>query len=110
MAQQTTVLAPSARVARRQPPAAAESAEPECRTVWRDSVAHKQDLQAARPDVIWPHRERITPWAAYVLMRTAVLDVSGSAEPDRLPGRLAIAIAYRDATRQRLRRRDRGRR
>jgi hypothetical protein len=98
MAQQTAVLAPSAGVVRWQPPAAGESGEPECRTVWRDNVVSKQDFQAAHPGVIWPHRERTAPWDASVpIPEGAFLEAAGSAELGRLPSRLAIAVARRDA-------------
>lgn len=102
MAQQTAVLAPSARIVRWQPPAAAESDEPECPTVWRDNVVCQQDFQAAHPDVIWPHHERNAPWVAYIPMPDgAFLEVTDSAELGRLLDKLAIAVAHRDAPRER---------
>ena len=48
MAQQTAVLAPPAKIVRWQPPAAAESDEPECRTVWRDNVVRSR---TSRPPI-----------------------------------------------------------
>jgi hypothetical protein len=102
MAQQAAVLAPSARIVRWLPPATAESDEPECRTVWRDNVARQQDFQTAHPDVIWPHRELNAPWVAYVPMSDgAFLEVTDSAELGRLLDNLAIAVAHRDAQRER---------
>lgn len=100
MAQQTVVLAASARIVRWQPPAAAESNEPECRNVWRENVTRQQGFQAAHPDVIWPHHERNAPWVAYIPMPSgAFLEVTDSAELGRLLDKLAIAIAvaHRDA-------------
>lgn len=103
MAQQAAVLAPSARVVRWLPPATAESDESECRTVWRDNVARQQDFQTAHPDVIWPHRELNAPWVAYVPMSDgAFLEVTDSAELGRLLDKLAIAVAHRDAQRERV--------
>jgi hypothetical protein len=102
MAQQAAVLAPSARIVRWLPPATAESDEPECHTVWRDNVARQQDFQTAHPDVIWPHRELNAPWVAYVPMSDgAFLEVTDSAELGRLLDNLAIAVAHRDAQRER---------
>ena len=102
MAQQAAVLAPSARIVRWLPPATAESDEPECRTVWRDNVARQQDFQTAHPDVIWLHRELNAPWVAYVPMPDgAFLEVTDSAELGRLLDKLAIAVAHRDAQRER---------
>ena len=98
MAQQAAALALSARIVRWQLPAAAESDEPECHTASRDNVARQQDYQAAHPDVIWLHRELNAPWVAYVPMPDgAFLEVTGSAGLGRLLGKLAIAVAYRDA-------------
>jgi hypothetical protein len=98
MVQQTAVLAASARIVRWQPPAATESDEPECRTVWRDNVARQQDFQAAYPDVIWPHHEQNAPWVAYIpIPDGALLEVTDSAELGRLLDKLAIAVAHRDA-------------
>jgi hypothetical protein len=102
MARQTAVLAASARIVRWQPPAAADSDELECRTVWRDNVARQQDFQAAHPDVIWPHHELNAPWVAYVTMPDdTFLEVTDSAELGRLLDKLAAAVAYRDAWRAR---------
>jgi hypothetical protein len=103
MAQQAAVLTPSARIVRWLPPVAAERDEPECRTVWRDNVARQQDFQTAHPDVIWPHRELWNaPWVAYVPMPDgAFLEVTDSAELGRLLDKLAIAVAHRDARRER---------
>lgn len=101
MAQQTAVLAPSARIVRWQPPAAADSDEPECRTAWRDNVARQQDFQTAHPDVIWPHRELNAAWVAYVPMPDgAFLEVTDSAELGRLLDKLAIAVAHSNALRE----------
>jgi hypothetical protein len=102
MVQQAAVLAPSARIVRWLPPATAESDEPECRTVWRDNVARQQDFRTAHPDVIWPHRELNALWVAYVPMPDgAFLEVTDSAELGRLLDQLAIAVAHRDAQRER---------
>ena len=48
------------------------------------------------------HRDEKAPWVAYVPMPdSAFLEVTGSAELGRLPGKLAIAVACRDARRER---------
>jgi hypothetical protein len=102
MTQHAGVLGAPARIVRWQPPAAAESDEPECRAVWRDNVARQQDFQAAYPDVIWPHREENASWVAYVPMPDgAFLEVTDSAELSRLLDKLAIAMAHSGARRER---------
>jgi hypothetical protein len=103
MTQQTAVLPPSARIVRWQPPATAENDPPECRTVWRDNVVRRQDFKVAHPDVIWPPRhEAGTPWVAYVpLPDGTFLEVVDATELGRLLDKLAMAVAYRDAQRQR---------
>jgi hypothetical protein len=48
------------------------------------------------------HRDESAPWVAYVPMPdSAFLEVAGSAELGRLPGKLALAVACRDARRER---------
>jgi hypothetical protein len=102
MAQQAAALDPSARIVVWQPPASAESDEPECRTVWRDNVARQQDFQAAHPDVIWPRHERNASWVSYVPMPDGTfLEVTDSTELGRLLDKLAIAVAHRDARHKR---------
>jgi hypothetical protein len=103
MTQQTPVLAPSARIVRWQPPATAGNDPPECRTVWRDNVVRRQDFEVAHPDVIWPPRhEPGAPWVAYVPMPDdTFLEVADATELGRLLDKLAIAVACRDAQRQR---------
>jgi hypothetical protein len=102
MVQQTAVLASSARMVCWQPPAAPETDEHECRTMWRDNVARQQDFQATQPDVMWPHHELNAPWVAYVPVRDATfLEVTDSAELGHLLDQLAIAVAHRHARRNR---------
>ena len=102
MTQQTAVLTPSASIVRWQPAAAAENDAPEYRTVWRDDVTRRQDFEAAHPDVIWPRHELAAPWVvAYVPMPDGMsLEVTDTTEPGRFPGKLATAVAQRDAQHQ----------
>lgn len=103
MTQQTAVLAPSARIVRWQPPATAGNDPPECLTVWRDNVVRRQNFEVAHPDVIWPPRhEAGARWVVYVPMPDgSFLEVADATELGRLLDKLALAVAYRDAQRQR---------
>jgi len=102
MTQQTAALTPSARIVRWQPATAAENDMPECRTVWRDNVARRQDFEAVHPDVIWPRHELDAPWVAYVPMPDGIfLEVTDITELGRLLDKLAVAVVQRDAQRQR---------
>jgi len=103
MTQHTESPAPPRRIIRWQPPAATENDALECRAVWRDNVVRRQDFEVAHPDVIWPPRhEPGAPWVAYVPMPDdTFLEVADATELGRLLDKLAIAVACRDAQRQR---------
>ncbi len=103
MTQQRAFPGPPGRIVRWQPPATAGNDLPECRTVWRDNVVRRQDFGIAHPDVIWPSgHEPGAPWVAYVPMPDGTfLEVTDATELGQLLDKLAIALATRDAQRQR---------